>query len=189
MDGPNITASTHRSPYGSVEMLGWLVDECGIEPHMTVFDKSARKDSTFSRHDFNYDHGYFCLAGKTPTTTGVNHNTTMLYRASKNHCTGCALKPRCCLNTLAWKVPRSIHEGRWYMARQIDERARLNISIALDQNLLAKLYDYFLMEKVADWKPIATAPVDADLELSIYEDGEYHALVFPCRRDAQGGVM
>jgi hypothetical protein len=39
------------------------------------------------------------------------------------------------------------------------------------------------MEKVADWKPIATAPVDADLELSIYEDGEYHALVFPCRRD------
>ena len=42
------------------------------------------------------------------------------------------------------------------------------------------------MEKVADWKPIATAPVDADLELSIYEDGEYHALVFPCRRDGSG---
>ena len=24
---------------------------------MTVFDKSARKDGTFSREDFNYDHG------------------------------------------------------------------------------------------------------------------------------------
>jgi len=42
------------------------------------------------------------------------------------------------------------------------------------------------MEKVSDWKPIATAPGDADLALSIYEDGEYHALVFPCRRDGSG---
>ena len=34
-----------------------------------------------------------------------------------------------------------------------------------------------------DSKPIATAPADADLELSIYDEGEYHALVFPCRRE------
>jgi hypothetical protein len=27
-------------------MLGWLVDEHGIEPHVTVFDKSTRKDGT-----------------------------------------------------------------------------------------------------------------------------------------------
>jgi hypothetical protein len=30
------------SPYGAAEMLGWLVHEHGIEPHVTVFDKSAR---------------------------------------------------------------------------------------------------------------------------------------------------
>ena len=42
------------------------------------------------------------------------------------------------------------------------------------------------MEKVSDWKPIAMAPVGADLELSVYEEGEYHALVFPCRRDGSG---
>ena len=30
------------SAYGSAEMLGWLVNEHGIEPHLTVFDKSAR---------------------------------------------------------------------------------------------------------------------------------------------------
>jgi hypothetical protein len=30
--------------YGAAEMLGWLVHEHGIEPHVTVFDKSARKD-------------------------------------------------------------------------------------------------------------------------------------------------
>jgi hypothetical protein len=37
-------------------MLGWLLYEHGIEPHVTVFDKSARKDGTFSRHDFTCDH-------------------------------------------------------------------------------------------------------------------------------------
>jgi hypothetical protein len=42
------------------------------------------------------------------------------------------------------------------------------------------------MEKVSDWKPIATAPAEGNLELSIYDNGEYHALVFPCRRDGTG---
>jgi hypothetical protein len=32
--------------YGSADMLGWLVHEHGIEPHVTVFDKSARSDGT-----------------------------------------------------------------------------------------------------------------------------------------------
>src|ERR1700689_5800493 len=44
------------SAYGSAEMLGWLVYEHGIEPHVTVFDKSTRQDGTFSRDDFTYDH-------------------------------------------------------------------------------------------------------------------------------------
>src|SRR5258708_2493342 len=44
------------SGYGSAEMLGWLVYEHGIEPHVTVFDKSARTDGIFSREDFTYDH-------------------------------------------------------------------------------------------------------------------------------------
>ena len=36
-------------------MLAWLVDEHAIEPHIPVFDKSARDDGTFSRGDFAYD--------------------------------------------------------------------------------------------------------------------------------------
>src|SRR5881392_3773428 len=55
------------SAYGSAEMLGWLVYEHGIEPHVTVFDKSARKDGTFSRDDFRYDDArdaYVCPGGK-----------------------------------------------------------------------------------------------------------------------------
>jgi transposase len=112
------------SAYGSADMLGWLVHEHGIEPHVTVFDKSARKDGTFSRDDFTYDHEhdvYVCPGGKTLTTTGtlVNDDATMLYRASKHDCAGCALKPRCCPNSLARKVPRSIHEGARDMAREI----------------------------------------------------------------------
>ena len=39
---------------------------------------------------------------------------------------------------------------------------------------------------MAEWKPIATAPADLELELGIYDKGEYHALVFPCRRDGLG---
>jgi transposase len=112
------------SAYGSAEMLGWLVYEHGIEPHVTVFDKSARKDGTFSRDDFTYDQAgdvYYCPGGTMLTTTGtlVNDGATMLYRASKHDCAGCALKPRCCPKEPARKVPRSIHEGARDMARQI----------------------------------------------------------------------
>ena len=112
------------SAYGSAEMLGWLVYEHGIEPHVTVFDKSARKDGTFSREDFKYDPAgdvYVCPGGKTLTTTGtrVNDGATLLYRASKLDCDGCALKPCCCPKEVARKVPRSIHEGARDMARAI----------------------------------------------------------------------
>ena len=112
------------SAYGSADMLGWLVKEHGIEPHVTVFDKSARKDGTFSRENFAYDREhnvYLCPGGKELTTTGtlVNDGATILYRASKHDCAGCALKSRCCPNTPVRKVPRSIHEGARDMARQI----------------------------------------------------------------------
>jgi transposase len=112
------------SAYGSAEMLGWLVYEHGIEPHVTVFDKSARKDGTFSREDFNYDSAgdvYLCPGGKMLTTTGtrVNDGATLLYRASKTDCDACVLKPRCCPKEAARKVPRSIHEGARDMARAI----------------------------------------------------------------------
>ena len=112
------------SAYGSAEMLGWLVYEHGIEPHVTVFDKSARKDGTFSRDDFTYDHVgdvYRCPGDKMLTTTGtlVNDGATMLYRASKYDCQGCTLKARCCPKEVIRKVPRSIHEGARDMARQI----------------------------------------------------------------------
>src|ERR1700688_4830875 len=112
------------SAYGSAEMLGWLVYEHGIEPHVTVFDKSTRQDGTFSRDDFTYDHVgdvYSCPAGKLLTTTGsrINDGATLRYRASKYDCQTCRLKSRCCPKEPARYVPRSIYEGARDMARQI----------------------------------------------------------------------
>ncbi|SDD41426.1 Transposase DDE domain-containing protein [Bradyrhizobium brasilense] len=113
-----------NSGYGSAEMLGWLVYEHGIEPYVTVFDKSTRTDGIFSREDFAYDHAddvYRCPGGKVLTTTGtlVNDGATMLYLASKRDCDRCALKSRCCPKQPSRRVPRSIYEGARDMARQI----------------------------------------------------------------------
>jgi hypothetical protein len=103
-------------------MLDWLVNDRGIEPHIPVFDKSKRTDGTFSRDDFAYDRAsdtYRCPGGKllrryrrqfTVPPTGVMKDNSLRYRASKHDCQGCPLKPRCCPNTPARKVPRSIYD-------------------------------------------------------------------------------
>ena len=39
-----------------------------------------------------------------------------------------------------------------------------------------------------DWEPIATAPFDQELQLSVIEYGEVHALVFPCRLTQAGWI-
>jgi hypothetical protein len=112
------------SASGSAEMLGWWVNERAIEPHIPVFDKSARDDGTFARGDFNYSQEadiYVCPAGKVLTSTGtlVNDGATLLYRASKYDCDACELKPRCCPKMPARKVPRSIYENARDVASDI----------------------------------------------------------------------
>jgi len=112
------------SAYGSAEMLGWLVYEQGIEPHVTVFDKSTRRDGTFSRDDFTYDRVgdvYYCPGGKMLTTTGspMGDGATLRYRARKQDCRACRLKHRCCPKEPSRYVPRSIYEGARDMAREI----------------------------------------------------------------------
>ena len=32
------------------------------------------------------------------------------------------------------------------------------------------------------WQPISIAPFDRDLELSVFDDDEHQAVVFPCRK-------
>lgn len=119
--------------YGSAAMLDWLVHEQGIEPHIPVFDKSTRKDDTFSRSDFAYNHQrdlYVCPGGKEllhyrrqfeQPRVGVDAEGLMRYRARVRDCGPCSLKERCCPRQPARKVLRSIHEGARDFARSIAE--------------------------------------------------------------------
>jgi hypothetical protein len=113
-------------------MLGWLVDERGIEPYVKVFDKSDRTDGTFSRSDFAYDEEtnvYVCPGGKElkkyhrnfskPRGDGLTKAGTLLYFARKQDCDVCALKAKCCPNMPARKIGRSIHEAARDKARAI----------------------------------------------------------------------
>lgn len=117
--------------YGTATLLGWMVDEKSIEPHVPVWDKSERKDGTLSRSDFHWDaeaNEYRCPTGKalrcdrrsfkTPRT-GITKADTIIYRASQLDCESCPTKPRCCPNTPSRKIARSIHEGARDVARHI----------------------------------------------------------------------
>jgi transposase len=117
--------------YGSADMLGWLVYEHGIEPHIPVFDKSKRRDGCFEKADFTYDHqadAYTCPAGKQlrPRRRACQRQSPLAdadgmvrYRASKLDCEQCTLKWQCCPKAPARKVLRSVYEGARDMARDI----------------------------------------------------------------------
>src|ERR1700741_1720696 len=112
------------SAYGSASSLNWLAEEQGIAPPIPVFDRSLRSDGTLSRDDFRFDEAanlYICPAGKALTTTGalVNDGTTLLYRGSTFDCSRCENKDRCCPNTPARKIPRSIYERARDVARAL----------------------------------------------------------------------
>jgi Transposase DDE domain len=112
------------SAYGSASSLNWMVEEQGIAPHVPLFDRSQRTDGTFSRDDFRFDEAanvYICPAGKTLTTTGalVNDGATLLYLGSTFDCGPCKHKDRCCPNTPARKIPRSIYERARDVARTL----------------------------------------------------------------------
>ena len=119
--------------YGSASMLGWLVDEKQIEPHVPVLDRSEREDGTLSRSDFVWDDAnneYRCPQGnalrsnwrpfKNPRTH-ITKADTILYHSIKSDCTNCPIKEKCCPNTPVRKIARSIYEPARDVARAIGE--------------------------------------------------------------------
>jgi transposase len=117
--------------YGTAPMLAWMVDQKGIEPHMPVWDKTARKDDTFPSSVFEWNaraEHYVCPAGhelrsewrsfKTERTH-ITKADTILYRSSRSDCEPCSLKERCCPNTPVRKIARSVHEAARDVARNI----------------------------------------------------------------------
>jgi hypothetical protein len=117
--------------YGTAEILGWMVDEKQIEPHVSVWDKTQRSDETLSSSDFEWDeqaNEYRCPQGqplrsewrifKRPRTRITKANT-IIYHASQAACSKCPMKSRCCPNTPRRKIARSVHESARDVARDI----------------------------------------------------------------------
>lgn len=115
--------------YGNAQMLGWLVKEKHIAPHIPVWDKSSGDPTTFARTDFTWkakDNCYVCPAGnllqhgfKRKKGTGVTSANTVIYRSRRSDCKACDLKLQCCPNTEFRKISRSIHEDARDVARDI----------------------------------------------------------------------
>ena len=117
--------------YGSADMLDWLVEDEGIEPHIPVFDKSERKDGAFPATEFVYDHKadeYACPGGKAlrPYWRNIAKDRPDFgkdgfkkYYARKEDCAACALKSKCTPRQTTRKIARSRYEGARQMARDI----------------------------------------------------------------------
>jgi hypothetical protein len=98
--------------YGAAKLLKWLWDR-GIAPHVPIWDKSKQTAGRFTKEDFIFDRDrnvYICPAGAELTHSGIIDQGRILpYRASKNDCSICALKPQCTTATTR-KVSRDIDE-------------------------------------------------------------------------------
>src|ERR1700681_2597573 len=129
--------------YGTGKFLRFVVD-ADIAPYIPVWDKSARKDGTFSRSDFAFDKDknvYTCPAGKKLTTTGhASTDHIIRYLASIRDCKGCPLKAKCCPNMPYRRVTRDVNEDARDIARTLmtapeyeksrDERKKVEMRFA-----------------------------------------------------------
>lgn len=74
--------------YGAGNMLGWLVDEQEIEPHIPVFDKTERGDGAFPATAFAFDHAaneYTCPGGKKVKKILARDAQTAIRRLQGRH--------------------------------------------------------------------------------------------------------
>jgi transposase len=117
--------------YGIAPMLGWMVQDKGIAPHVPVWDRSERKDGTLPSSEFVWDeqaNEYRCPQGHallsdrrqfTKPRDRITKAGTILYSASQHDCTGCAMKQQCCPNMPNRRIMRSVHERSRDVAREI----------------------------------------------------------------------
>ena len=119
--------------YGNAQMLGWLVEEKKIIPHVPVMDKSQGKEGLYGRSDFHWDADnqyYVCPAGNLlqrnlrkfkKQRTGITKANTIIFRAKEPECGQCSLKEQCCPNTPSRKIHRSVHEESRDLARELSK--------------------------------------------------------------------
>ena len=112
-------------------MLGWMVQEKGIAPHVPVWDRSERKDGTLSNAEFLWDEqakeyrcpqGHALLSDRRQFTKPRQRHIQgdrVMYSASAHDCTGCPMKQQCCPNAPVRRIKRSLHEDSRQVAREI----------------------------------------------------------------------
>ena len=121
--------------YGNAELLGWMVNDKGIEPHVPVWDRTQRDDGTLSSTDFEWNEQadeYRCPQGKAlrkqrrtfkNLRTHITKAGTIIYRARQSDCANCPMKAHCCPNTPMRKIARSVHESARDVARDVAKTA------------------------------------------------------------------
>ena len=115
-------------------MVGWLVDERGIEPHVNLIDKSGARRTELSpasqlhiRYRNATSHGSVpevCELRKyrrafSAPREGVAKDGAIRYRAAQYDCDACALKPKCCPNVPARKIARSVYTMKPLVTRPV----------------------------------------------------------------------
>jgi len=144
--------------YGTTEMVAWMLDEKGIEPHVPLWEKSERKDGTFSISQFTYDAEQDCY--RCPADNLLRHgirkfkkersritkDNTKIYFGARSDCRDCSFKQQCCPNTPTRKIARSIHEEARTVVREInkteayyqsrDERKKVEVLFAHMKRIL-----------------------------------------------------
>jgi len=117
--------------YGTGKMLGWMVEEKGIEPHVPVWQRAAHADNVFPNSDFDWieqANEYRCPGGHALRSnwrafknvrTHVTKEDTVIYRSSQHDCAECSMKNQCCPDTPRRKITRSVHEAARDHARAI----------------------------------------------------------------------
>lgn len=119
--------------YGSAELLGWMVDDKKIAPHVTLLETPGRPTKSFTQKEFTYDKAkdvFTCPNGKelrqfwrkykTPHS-GITKDKKRLYRSRNTDCSACALKDQCCPTSPFKKVGRSIYEHARDEVRRLRE--------------------------------------------------------------------
>lgn len=117
--------------YGTAPMLGWMVEEKDIEPHVLVWDKTERKSDSFSSNDFHWNEEteqYHCPAGNVLRSewrafknerSHVTKANTIIFRSRQTDCVACPMKAKSCPNTSIRKIVRSVHEAARDVVRRI----------------------------------------------------------------------
>jgi hypothetical protein len=117
--------------YGTAPMLACMVEEKDIEPHVPVWDKTERKNDSFSSNDFHWNEEAQecrCPSGNVLRSewgafknerSHLTKANTIIFRSRQTDCSTFPMKAKCYPNTSVRKIARSVHEAARDMARRI----------------------------------------------------------------------